>query len=293
MKVLLTGATGCIGRSLLRYKPADCDIELLLSPTSLQLPGFAWYRADVSVFKKTRMAITCSCPDVVVHLAALSSPDRCELEPDRARQVNTDGAEHVARACRECGARMVLFSTDHVFDGAAGPYSETDRPKPVNVYGQAKLDAEHAAAAVVSDLLVIRIAFVIGKRGVDSPHNFLSSLIEQLRAGTPVKVWKDQHNTPAYLEELSQVFWMLIRKKVTGIVHYGTSDRLTRYDMACKVCEIMELPESLVEPVKVSDQALPARRPRESGFITEKVHDILGMPPTTFTNALLHMTETP
>jgi len=292
MKVLITGATGRIGRFLLLHQPSDVDVELLLSPVSQQLPGYPWYRTDITDYDKTVMAITCANPDVIVHLAALSDVDRCEIEPEIAFKINSDGAGNVAKACKKCGARMVLLSTDYIFDGVSGPYSENDVPNPINVYGHSKLEGENAALNCVDDLLIIRISVPFGKRIEGTDHNFVSWLVEQLQAGNSVRVADDQFTTPAYLEDFSHVLWKLVQKGLSGIYHYGTSDRLSRYGMTLHVCQTMEFPDELACPVKTSDLDFIAKRPLESGFVTDKVHETLNMPPISFNNALIKITET-
>jgi len=292
MRVLITGGTGRIGRFILLHQPSNVDVELLLSPVSQQLPEYPWYRTDITDYDKTVMAITCAKPDVVIHLAAFSDVDRCEIDPDIAYKINSEGTGNVAKSCRECGARMVLLSTDYVFDGISGPYSENDVPNPINVYGQSKLEGENAALTHVDDILIIRISVPFGKRIEDTDHNFISWLIEQLQDGNSVHIADDQFTTPSYLEEFSRVLWTLVQKDLSDIYHYGTSDRLSRYEMALHVCQIMGFSDELVYPVKTSDLGFVAKRPLESGFITDKVHDILNMPPISFNNALLRMTET-
>ncbi len=291
MKVLITGAAGRIGGSLLLQKPPEIDVEVLLSPFSRQLE-YPWYRTDIGDRDKTVMTVTCADPDVVIHCAAVTDVDRCETDPETAYRINSEGAGNIAQACAECGARMVLISTDHVFDGVSGPYSENDIPNPVNVYGRSKLEGEHAASAQVDKLLIVRIAVIFGKRTEGVKHNFVTWLVEQFQAGKTVNAWKDQFTTPSYLEELSRVLWQLIIKDTTGIFHFGTSDRLSRYSMALEVCKIMGFSEELINPVNFSDLDIKAKRPLQSGFKTDKVKEILNMPPISFTNALNRMTET-
>ena len=291
MKVLLTGAAGRLGRSFLAGTPADVDIEVLLSPTGLFLGGYPWYRADITDREKVIMAVTCADPDVVIHCAALTDVDRCESDPGLAFRVNRDGTGHIARACNECGARMVNLSTDHVFDGVSGPYEENDHPNPVNVYGRSKLEGEQAAGLLAGNLTIVRIAVLFGKRFEGVKHNFVSWVIEQLRARKHVHAWSDQVTTPAYLEELTELLWTLIRTGENGVFHYGTSDRLSRYRMMLDICEVMGFDSHLVEPLKFADSASKAQRPLESGFITGKVREVLKRPPVFFTDALGRMIE--
>ncbi len=289
MKVLITGASGRIGRSLLEYTTQDIEVEVLLGPDDPQLTGYAWYRSDITDYGKTKMAVTCADPDIVIHLAAMTDVDACERNPDTALAVNGYGAGNVAESCAACGAKMVLVSTDYVFDGLSGPYSEEDSPNPVNAYGRSKLEGEHAASAHVKDLLIFRISVPFGKRIEDADHNFVSWLIEQLQNGNAVSCANDQFTTPAYLDEFSKVLWKLVGKDISGIIHYGTSDRLSRYEIALHVCRTMGFSDDLVRPVKTSDLNFTAKRPLESGFITDKVHRILDRPPISFDDALLQI----
>lgn len=292
MKVLITGSTGRIGRYVLLHKPQEVEAELLLSPFSEQIPGFSWYRLDITDTSKIMMSVTCAEPDVVIHCAAVSDVDWCEQNPETAMKINRDGTCKIAQACNDCGAKMVLISTDFVFDGRFGPYSENDKTNPINFYGRTKLEGEHAALQSLDNLLIVRVAAAFGLRIEGSKHNYVSSMIEKLQTGNQVEAWIDQYNTPSYMDELAQVLWMLIHKDVTGVIHYGTSDRLSRYEMALHVCHIMGFPEKLVLPVRLADMKLHAKRPLETGFVTDKVHEILGVPPIMFDNALLHIKET-
>jgi dTDP-4-dehydrorhamnose reductase len=292
MKVLVTGALGIVGRTILAGKPSGCEVEILLDPETRQLAGYPWYRSDITDYRKTEMAITCSEPDWVIHCAGMSNPDACELDPDRAFRVNTEGAGNIARAARTAGSKMVMLSTEHVYDGHSGPYKEDDRPEPVNVFGQTKLDGEKAAASENEHLLVIRIGPSFGKRFDDVTPPYLSDVFGQLRRGEAVTVPDDQFTTPAYLPELAAVIWLLIERNEEGIWHFGSSDRLSIQDMAVRMCRNFGVSESLVTGIATAFLGLAAPRPLQGGFITEKIRGFLARPTLSFDTALLRMTET-
>ena len=291
MKVLITGASGRIGREIAAIRPADIKTEAMLEPMEQHVPDYPWFRCDLVDTKKVVMAVTCSNPDVVIHLAAATDVDGCEKNPDAAFTVNRDGTAAVAEACRQCGAKMIYMSTDYVFDGLRGPYTEEDRPAPVSVYGRSKLEGEKAVAGTVDNRLIVRISVPFGRRREGVSHNFVSWLIDELSEESAVQIVDDQFTTPAFMPELAEILWELVRKDVRGTIHYGTSDRLSRYDMALDVCRTIELPEELVTPVKTADLGLAAIRPLESGFVTDKLHDILGHPPILYRHALYQMLE--
>jgi dTDP-4-dehydrorhamnose reductase len=294
MKILITGATGRIGRSLLASGPEDTDIEILYEPGETKIPGYAWYGADITERDKTVMAVTCSDPDVVIHCAAMTDVDGCEENPERAHSINSAGTAHIAESCAECNARLVYLSTDHVFDGVSGPYSENDVPAPVNVYGQSKFEGEKNVYTDNSyNPLIFRISVPFGERIEDSAHNYYSWLADQLRQKNTVRIADDQFTTPAYFEECARVLWSLVKTDIGGIIHYGTSDRLSRYNMALEICEVMGLSSENVQPVKTSDLDFKAKRPLESGFDTGKVSEILSMRPLSFKEALREIAEKP
>ena len=291
MKVLITGATGRLGRALLIKMPSDIEIEVCLEPTDQFTPEFPWFRSDICDREKIIRALTCSEPDVVIHLAALTDVDGCESDPDMAFLVNRDGTAYIAEACSLCSAKIVYVSTDYIFDGLHGPYTEEDKPNPLSVYGRSKLEGEYAASNGVENSLIVRISVPFGIRAGDVKHNFISWLVEELAAGNSVEIVDDQYTTPAFMDELSDVLWTFVQKDVHGIVHYGTSDRLSRYEMAIDVCRTMGYSEELVKPVKTEALGLLAKRPLESGFVTDRLHDIIGRPPVLFRNALYRMIE--
>lgn len=285
MRILITGASGRIGRALLARVPRGVETEALLGPLSPDV-GIPWYRTDISERARTIMAVTCAHPDVLIHLAAMTDVDGCERDPDAAFRVNRDGAAHMAEACASCGAAMVFLSTDYVFDGRMGPYTESDLPNPVNVYGRSKLEGERAAADRTDRLAVVRISVPFGRRITGSQHNFISRMDERLAAGEPVRAVTDQRTTPAWLDELTELLWEVALRDTRGVIHYGTSDRLSRYEMALELCRARGYDEGLVRPALTPDLGLPAPRPRESGFVAERAAAFLLRPPIPFGEAI-------
>ncbi len=286
MKAVVTGATGRVGSALLEALPAGVDAEALVAPLEQHIPPVSWLRADITNRDSVMRGITCAGPDTVIHLAAMTDVDGCERDAERAFAVNRDGAAHVAEACAASGARLVFVSTDYVFDGRAGPYTEDDPTNPLNVYGRSKLAGEEAAARVLDNLLVVRVSVPFGVRREGASHNFVSWLVEMLEEGDHLRIVDDQFTTPAWLDELAEMLWRFAASDERGVLHYGTEDRLSRYAMAEAVCRTFGFDRSLVTPVRTSEMDFLAKRPLESGFVTDKLQDIVGMPPVLFQAAL-------
>ncbi len=289
MRALVSGASGRIGQAFLAHIPKGVEVETLLSPRSPDI-GFPWYRTDIADREKTVMAATCAAPDVLVHLAAMTDVDGCERDPERAFRVNRDGAAHLAEACAKCGAAMAYVSTDFVFDGRSGPYSETDEPNPVNAYGRSKLEGERAAAELTAALAVVRISVPFGAKAHGVGHNYVSYLDEKLSLGEEVRAVTDQLTTPSWLDELAEFLWKAVFREERGIIHYGASDRLSRHEMALELCRIRGYDKRLAIPVVTQELGLRAPRPLESGFTAGRAAAILGRPPIMYGEAIRRMT---
>lgn len=287
----MTGASGRIGYEFLAHKPEGVTVEAIIEPDEQHPPDCEWTRIDITEGDKIMAAVLEKNPDVIVHLAAMTDVDGCERDPDRAFAINRDGTAIVARAGASIGAHIFYMSTDYVFDGRRGPYSEDDDPNPLSIYGQSKLAGEEEVGNVSDSSVILRISVPFGARRGNVAHNFVSRLIENFADGKSVPIVDDQYTTPAYMAELADVMWLLLEKRETGIVHYGTANRLSRLAMAHELCRVMGFDESLAVPAKTEDFNFAAARPMESGFITDRIHEIMGRPPIYYGSALYHMIE--
>lgn len=250
MRIAVTGAGGGLGRAFLASVPSGHEVH-----------GFA--RADLDVRDHDEVARTLVPlePDVILHLAAMTSVDGCEAEPGRASETNVLGSFNVAAATRRAGARLVALSTDYVFDGEKGaPYEERDRPNPLSVYGWTKLAGERAAEAVAPDLLVVRTAWVFG-----SGKDFLSRAVRGLRAGEEVGGIVDQVGSPTHVVHLAERLLPLVESDVRGIVHLAGPEATTWHDVLVRAKRAGGLSGEVVEQ-KADEVGRPAPRPANSSL---------------------------
>jgi dTDP-4-dehydrorhamnose reductase len=250
MRIAVTGAGGGLGRAFLDSVPSGHEVH-----------GFA--RADLDVRdhdEVVRMLVPLE-PDVILHLAAMTSVDGCQAEPGRASETNVLGSFNVAAAARRSGARLVALSTDYVFDGEKGaPYDERDRPNPLSVYGWTKLAGERAAEAVAPDLLVVRTAWVFG-----SGTDFLSRAVRELRAGEEVGGIVDQVGSPTHVLHLAERLLPLVESDVRGIVHLAGPEATTWHDVLVRAKLAGGLAGDVVEQ-KADEVGRPAPRPANSSL---------------------------
>ena len=192
-------------------------------------------------------------------------------------------------AAKKIGARFILLSTDFVFDGAAGPYKETDVANPVSYYGSTKVAAEKAVSESGLDAAIVRTCLVYGDVVTGTRNNIVTWVKDNLQQGKTIKVVSDQWRTPTYVEDLSAGILLLIDKQASGIFHISGDDLLSPYDMAIATAEHLGLDKSLIEKVDASTFSQPAKRPARTGFVIDKARTELGFKPLTFKEGLGRM----
>lgn len=296
MKILITGSNGLLGQHLVKMLIEHTAYEVVATgkgncrlpfkPTAL----YNYYPLDITDGVAVQTFIKLHKPDVVVHAAAMTQPDPCELNPIDCWEVNVTATRFLIDAAEEVKAFFIFLSTDFVFDGLNGPYTETDIPGPVNYYGSSKLAAEKSV--MESSLLqwaIVRTVLVYGNILVGNRSNVISWVKENLEQEKPIKVVGDQWRTPTYVEDLAKGILLVIQKKATGIYHISGEEGLSPYDMAVATADYLHLDKSLMTKVDASIFTQPAPRPLKTGFIIEKAKKILEYQPLTFKEALKKM----
>ncbi len=211
-------------------------------------------------------------PDVIIHCAAFTNVDKCETDKMKAYDVNVTGTENVARASQEVGAQLIYISTDFVFDGKKGMYTEEDQPNPLNYYGFTKLEGERKAREICSDYLIVRTSVLYGWH---QTLNFVTWVYYQLKDRNPIKVVTDQYTCPTCADNLADVLLEMAEKKVQGLYHVTGAERINRHDFAVKIAHKFSLDETLIIPILSEELNQKAERPKDSSLSTEKVKSVI------------------
>lgn len=263
MRIAIIGSTGQLGSDL---------VKVLQEAGSYQVIPLSHAEIECTKPDSVRTALTRSCPQVVVNCAAFVRVDKCEDKPEEAFLVNALGALHVARSCTELNALCVYISTDYVFDGKKGePYTEEDRPCPINVYGTSKLAGEYLVSQACPRWLIVRMASLFGKMGARGKGgNFVETILAKARAGEHLRVVNDIRMSPTYTYDAAQVLEGLIRQEATGIFHVTNSGSCTWYEFARKVVDLVGI-ETTLESAASSEYPTRASRPKNSSLISARL----------------------
>ncbi|WP_448586841.1 dTDP-4-dehydrorhamnose reductase [Thermaurantiacus sp.] len=267
MRVLLTGASGQLGRALAATRPAETTL-------------IACTRADLDIGEAGAVARVVAevRPDALINAAAYTAVDRAESNLEEAMRVNGHAPGWLAAAASRLGAAFVQVSTDFVFDGSAPvPYPPDARPAPLGAYGRTKLAGEEAVRAAHPSPLIVRTAWVYAAEG----QNFLQTMLRLMAERGEVRVVADQVGTPTHAASLARALWGFLGAGATGVFHWTDAGVASWYDFAVAIAEEAHarglLPrEVAVRPIRTIDYPTPARRPAWSVLDKTAAFALLG-----------------
>lgn len=290
MRILLTGANGFLGHSLVPLLLEKGFNVIASGKGESRLPdyvhsNFQYASMDFtdpeelnSVFEKTK-------PEAVIHAGAMTRVDDCELRQDEAWLVNVTGTNLLLSASAKAKAFFVLVSTDFVFSGDKGMYTEEDSPSPVNFYGRTKLEAEESVLKYPFAWAIARTCLVYGKAVAGRP-NILSTLRQKAEAGEEYTVVDDQYRTPTLVQDLASGIVRIVEERARGLFHLSGDELLTPYTMALRVAAHLGKDPGIFKRATAFDFSQPALRPPRTGFNLTKAKTILGYQPHSFNEGL-------
>jgi dTDP-4-dehydrorhamnose reductase len=278
--VLITGASGQVGRALVRSVPHGIELHALTREN-----------LDIGDARAVHSAVAALRPELIINAAAYTAVDKAESEPFLADAINAQGPQYLAEAAYvQDDCRLIQISTDYVFDGSAtGAYRPGDAPRPLSVYGRTKLAGEQAVlAALGARAVVLRTAWVYASQG----NNFLLTMLRLMRERGAVRVVADQKGTPTAAASIARALWRIAeRPAVRGILHWTDDGVASWYDFACAIAEDALaaglLPQTIqVTPISTADYPTAAHRPANSVLDTGDSVEQLGITPEPWRRSL-------
>lgn len=289
MKILITGASGLLG-----YKIAKIAVERGYEVYA------AYGRHEINVGIPIQLNLTNSekihkviCklkPDAIIHTAAYTDVDGCEINRELAWKVNAEATGIIAKASAITSAHMVYVSTDYVFDGEKGLYSEGDPPNPISYYGYTKLKGEEFTGKYCQKYCIARSSVIYGWAYTDK-QNFATWVMNSLKQGKEIRVVTDQNVSPTLNTNLAEMLLEVAERGITGILHTAGATRTSRYDFAQKLARIFNLNNTLIKSITINEVSWKAKRPKDSSLNVNKALTILNHKPLELEKALKNMKE--
>ncbi len=286
-RIMIVGANGLLGQRLVEFYMIRDEYELLAAGIEEKsiIEGIEYRKLDIGDKKEVSSVIKEFYPDYIINAAAFTNVDGCEREKVLSWQVNVTGVENLAKYAVVSDARLIHISSDYIFDGTEGPYSEDDIPNPISYYGREKLAAENSLKAGRTKYAILRTNVLFGPANSINP-DFVKWVVTSLREGKKINIVTDQINNPTFVGDLVQGVDRVIEKEATGVFNISGADHLSRYEFAQKIADFFELDKSLIATITTEELKQLAPRPLKSGLITTKAENELGFRPHTIEEAL-------
>jgi dTDP-4-dehydrorhamnose reductase len=278
-RILIIGSNGMLGQRLAEFFNSD-KIELKCASVESEslIPGVAYTQLDIRQKNKVRELILDFFPDFIINTAAYTNVDKSETEKELAWKINVNGVENIALYAWTVDAHLIHLSSDYIFDGRNGPYSELDKPNPIGYYGRTKLASENSIRISGTRFTIIRTNILYGIAKYGRP-DFVKWVINSLQANELIRIVTDQTGNPTYIDDIVTAINKVIEFKKEGIYNIGGIEILSRFDFTLRIAEYFNLDKKLIQPIDTKELNQLAPRPLKSGLITLKAETELGYKP--------------
>lgn len=272
--ILITGGSGLLALNWALAIRERYSVTLGLHERDITLAGIQTRQIELESVDHLVRVLETVQPKMVIHTAGLTNVEECEAKPDLAQHINVELAANVAQACAKLGLSLVHISTDHLFSGEVSLVDETQPTAPKNVYGRTKAEAEFRVLSVHAQALVIRTNFY--GWGTSYRRSISDVLIESLRSGKELTLFKDVIYNPNIIETVAHAVHDLVNLKAKGIFHVVGDERISKYEFGLKIAEGFNLDSSLVKPGFLADQVSLVQRPHDMSLSNKKICNLLG-----------------
>ena len=278
-KLLVTGCGGFVGSALAHEARPPWEFHALTrGPALLRRDGLVWHTLDILSEADLERVFAEVSPDAVIHAAARADIDLCEADKDAAYDINVGVTRHLTQLCRSRNARMVFVSTDTVFDGTKGNYTESDPPGPINWYANTKAAAERVVAGLPRDWVVVRTSLVVGLPLLGSGKSSISRALSVLQSGREFTVSEHEIRSPIDVVTLARALLEIAGSEFSGYLHLAGNDVVNRFDMTRRIAAKFGLPAHLVVPRASCDTSEGAPRPLDVSLCNAKARSMLETP---------------
>jgi len=270
-KLLITGASGFLGWHLCQLAQRTwqvygiCHTQAIASsdPQAIARPPVLSIPLDLTDWATLRTQFQSLKPDAVIHTAAISSPNACQENPALSHPINVTTSWHLAELSAAAQIPYIFTSSEQVFDGLNPPYRETDLVCPINQYGEQKVAAEVGILERYGAATICRMPLMYG---VAPRPSFIQPFIESLKAGKPLNLFTDEIRNPISGTAAAQGILLALEKQVSGYLHLGGKERLSRYEMGLLLVDILQINNAKLNACRQADVQMSAPRPPDASL---------------------------
>lgn len=272
-KLLITGISGLLGNNLAYMFREKYDITGWYNSHKVFIPGVDSYKVNIVDKQSIKEFLSDYKPDIILHCASLTDIDYCEKNKEEARRVNVEGAQNIATACDNQYTKLVYISTDAVYDGKKGNYTEDGPVSPCNYYGLTKYDAETVIKEHKNH--VIARTNIFGWN-IQDKYSLAEWILYNLQRGCSINGFNDAIFSSIYTLEFARILNIMLDKNLTGIFNLASRTSMSKYKFAVLIAEVFNKDKALIKPMSIGDHPFSAKRGKDLSLDIQKLSKVLG-----------------
>jgi len=284
--VLITGSNGLLGQKLTDLYVSKGNRQVVATARGVNrnpaTAGYTYVEMDILDPDQLNSVISQVNPDTIIHAAAMTNVDACELNPEACEDLNVTAVRNLVKEANWVNAHFILVSTDFIFDGKDGPYKEDAEPNPLSIYGHSKLKGEDIVRSEAKSWAIARTVLVYGLVADMSRSNIVLWARESLAELKEINVVDDQYRSPTLAEDLAMGCFLIEQQNATGVFNISGQDQMNIYELVQRVADYFGLSMENVSKIDSKSLNQPAKRPPVTGFDLSKSRQVLGYDPHSF-----------
>ena len=289
-KILVTGSNGLLGQKIIEILTGIETVSIIATSLNVDkitdVKGYDFELLDLTNHLETKYIIQTHNPDTIINTAAMTQVDKCEEQKAECWKINVEAIKNLVKCSNDVKAHLIHLSSDFVFDGTSGPYSENDIPNPLSYYGLSKWEGEKIIEDQSGKWAIVRTILVYGVNRKMTRLDIVLWIKNSLEAGKPIRVVNDQFRAPTLVDDLANACIEIGIREKTGVFHISGPEMMSVVDIAYKVADYYKLDKSLITPVSSAELNEIARRPRSTGFVLDKAINGINYLPHTLEEGL-------